>query len=450
MSSKNNYFWKNPSSSFSQLNIGTRFNKKFLVSIIKSFCKPKRKRSDGHSGEEFPIVTLFNALVGNSQRAGTQILNHKLKALLKNNSPSLREAGRILPHPSQMRNYAKGFPMKEANQAFLDISKKILSSLLEMNLIPRKLKIAFDFHKELYYGEKDNPYVIGIKAEKGTKKAHIWHTCSIILKGRQMQVGSKMRKKGEKTGKFVKKMVEFLETSGFIIELVAMDKEYYQKWIFNYLDGKDIEYIVPVKESGKLKKMKETALKDPKARVQSYKMKGNYVKGRGYSSLKFKVAFYGKKGIDFGKLRVQYHNGKRPLNEILADIFVLATNRVIHSPSVKKKYKFYKTRGDYGDRWLIEINYREGNPFIMYSTSADPNVRNFYFLLSLLLFNFWIVANLLLHKKCFWKEKEPKAYYKEDLKHVLLNAFQYFMNTGPPFSKFCRTKELIGERCIII
>ncbi|MGV9199850.1 MAG: hypothetical protein ACOC4M_13655, partial [Promethearchaeia archaeon] len=86
MTNKNNYFWKNPSSSFSQLNMNTRFNKKFLVKIIKSFCKPVRKRYDGHSGEEFPIVTLFNALVGNSQRTGTQILNHKLETVLKNKS----------------------------------------------------------------------------------------------------------------------------------------------------------------------------------------------------------------------------------------------------------------------------------------------------------------------------------------------------------------------------
>ncbi|MFO8017931.1 MAG: hypothetical protein R6U96_04805 [Promethearchaeia archaeon] len=197
--------------------------------FIKSFCKPVRKRYDGHSSEEFPIVTLFNALVGNSQRTGTQILNHKLETLLKNKSPSSRDTGRILPHPSQMRGYAKSFPMEETNQTLLDISREILPLLQEKELIPKKLKIAFDFHKKLYYGKKDNPYVIGIQAEKGTKKAHIWHTCSIILQGRELQVGSKMRKKGEKAGRFVKQMVEFLESLGFIIELIAMDKEYYQK-----------------------------------------------------------------------------------------------------------------------------------------------------------------------------------------------------------------------------
>ncbi|MBA7647544.1 hypothetical protein ES703_55316 [subsurface metagenome] len=120
-------------------------------------------------------------------------------------------------------------------------------------MIPRKLKIVFDFYKEFYYGKKDNPYVIGIKAEKGTKKVFFWHTRGIILKRRETQIGSELLKKDVKVGIFVQKMIEFLESLGFIIELTAMEKEYYQKWIFKYLYGKNITYIVPVRESKKLK-----------------------------------------------------------------------------------------------------------------------------------------------------------------------------------------------------
>ena len=450
MANKNNYLWKNPRSSFSQLNMDAEFYKNFLVKIIKSYCKPRRERSDGHSSEEFPIVTFFNALVGNSQKTGTQILDRKLSNLLNDNSHRSSTNGRVLPHPSQMRDYATKFSMEEANNIFSSISKEILPFLLEQKLIPRKLKIAFDFHTQLYYGRKDNPHVIGILAEKGTKKAHKWHTCAIVLKGRELQIGSEMVKLGDKAGIFVRNTIEFLESLGFSIELAVMDKDYYQKWIFKYLDQKNITYIVPVMESEKLKVMKEAALNDPKDRVQKYGMKDGYVKGKGYQHHEFKAAFYGKKNIKFGKLRAQYVNKTRDLKDILADIFVLATNGFVQSPKVKKKYNFYKNREEYGNRWRIEISYREGNPFIMYSTSADPNVRNLYFIISLLLYNFWIIANLLLHKKRYWLSKEPKAYFKEDFKIVLLNVLHSFTNTDPSFLKFCRTKELIRRGCIII
>ncbi|MHA1843191.1 MAG: hypothetical protein ACTSWE_02850 [Promethearchaeota archaeon] len=54
---------------------------------------------------------------------------------------------------------------------------------------------------------------------------------------------------------------------------MVMDKEYYQKAILKYLDKKKFVYIVPVKESKKLKAMKEAALNDPKKRVQTCEMK---------------------------------------------------------------------------------------------------------------------------------------------------------------------------------
>ena len=109
MANKNNYLWKNPRVSFSQLHMDAEFYKNFLVKIIKSYCKPRRERSDGHSSEEFPIVTFFNALVGNSQKAGTQILDRKLSILLNDNFHQSTINGRVLPHPSQMRNYATKF-----------------------------------------------------------------------------------------------------------------------------------------------------------------------------------------------------------------------------------------------------------------------------------------------------------------------------------------------------
>ncbi|MHA1251849.1 MAG: hypothetical protein ACTSRP_17805 [Candidatus Helarchaeota archaeon] len=123
-----------------------------------------------------------------------------------------------------MGKYARKYSIKEVKQAFLNISKDILRILIEKGLILRKIKITFDFYKELYYGKNDCPYVLGIKAGNGSKKAHIYHTCCIILKGRELLVGCKMIKKGMRVKQFVQKMIEFLESLVFIIELVVMDK----------------------------------------------------------------------------------------------------------------------------------------------------------------------------------------------------------------------------------
>lgn len=68
------------------------------------------------------------------------------------------------------------------------------------------------------------------------------------------------------------------------------------------------------------------------------------MKGKDYHHHIFKAAFYGKKNINFGKMRAQYLNRTKDLKEILVDIFLLAKSEFIKSPNINKKYKFYKNR----------------------------------------------------------------------------------------------------------
>jgi len=203
MAKYKNYLRKDPFSPFSQLNIDSKFYKNIVFPILNSFSKSEQENGTKHSSEEYSITMFLNALLGFSPNTGSQILERKLNALLNNDLEKFIKQTRILPHPSQMNKYARKFSMEEAENILFEIDKKVLKVLLKQKLIPRKIKIAFDFYKQLYYGEKNNPHVIGILAEKGTKKAFKWHTCAIILKGYEMQIGSKIIQKGEKKEPFI-------------------------------------------------------------------------------------------------------------------------------------------------------------------------------------------------------------------------------------------------------
>ena len=450
MAKYKNYLRKDPFSPFSQLNIDPMFYKNILVPIIKSFAKPSQDKRVEYSSEEFSITMFLNALFGYSPNTGTQIMERRLNSLLKGETEKYIKQTRILPHPSQMNKYSHKFSMEDTDNILLEINRKVLMILLEYQMIPRKIKIAFDFKKQLYYGEKDNPHVIGILAEKGTKKAFKWHTCAVILKGRELQIGSKMIQKGEKKEPFVRKMIEYLESLGFTVELSVMDREYYDKAIFKHLDSKGITYITPVKGSKTLNAIKEEALKDPKKRAQDYDMKDGYERGKGYKYFTHKIGFYAKRKKSFNKLRAQYKNKTCKKEDILSNIFVLASNQEFNAPIIKKKYKFYKIRSDYGDRWRIETSYREVIPFVTYSTSKIPEVRNLYFIIALLLYNLWVIVNIFLHKKKPWLSKEPKAFFSVYLHDIFLLALQMHIGLDPPDSEFCREEELKIMGCMII
>jgi hypothetical protein len=205
-----------------------------------------------------------------------------------------------------------------------------------------------------------------------------------------------------------------------------------------------------MKGSNTLNALKEEALKNPKKRAQNYGMKDGYVRGNGYKYYTHKIGFYAKKRKSFNKLRAQYKNKTRKKEDILSDIFVLASNQEFQAPIMKKKYKFYKIRGNYGDRWRIETSYREAIPFVTYSTSKIPEVRNLYFIIALLLYNLWVIVNIFLHKKKPWQSKEPKAFFTIYLQDIFFLALQMLIGADSEDSEFCRTEELKIMGCMII
>jgi len=267
MSLYRNYLLNDPFSSFSQLNIDQAFYKKIVIPLLSSFSKPLRGHGTEHRSEEFSIVMFLNALLGYSPNQGSQVLEYKLYSHLQDDLSYFIKDTRILPHPSQMTKYARKFSMKEVNTLFLERNKEIHSYLLEKGRLPKKIYVAFDFKKKFYYGEKENSHVIGIKVEKGTTKANFWHTCAIVLKGRELQIGSEMVEARDKKEQFIQKMVEFCRSLGFIVELAVLDREYYTKAIITYFDSQGITYIIPIKDSETLRSLKEEALYNSKKRV---------------------------------------------------------------------------------------------------------------------------------------------------------------------------------------
>lgn len=444
-----NYLRNDPFSSFSQLNIDQSFYKKIVTPLLNSFSKSLEGHGTEHRCEEFSIILFLNALLGYSPNQGSQILEHKLYSILQYDLSHFIKDTRILPHPSQMTKYASKFSMEEVNTIFLERNKEIISYLLEKGLLPKKINIAFDYKKKLYYGKKEVSHVIGIKAEKGTTKANFWHTCAIILKGREFQIGSEMVESRKNKEQFIQKMVKFFRSLGFIIKLAVLDKEYYTKAIIKYFQSEQITYIIPVKESDKLRSLKEEVLQDPHKRVQNYAMKDVYVKGRGYSHVDFKIGLYAKKKLRFDRLRAKYNRSEINLSKILADIFVLATNQKITAPKLQKKYRFYKVRGDYGTRWRIETSYREVIPFFTFTSSILAEVRNLYFIIALLLYNLWVLANLFLHKKRIRQPKEPMKYFCVFFHEYLFELLQTYVGLDPPHREFCREQQINKMRYII-
>ncbi len=86
-------------------------------------------------------------------------------------------------------------------------------------------------------------------------------------------------------------MIEYLESLGFSVELSVMERKYYGKEIFKYLNSKGITYITPVKGSKTLTTLKEEALKNPKKRAQTIAIRMDMCVEKGINVISIRLGF---------------------------------------------------------------------------------------------------------------------------------------------------------------
>jgi len=161
--------------------------------------------------------------------------------------------------------------------------------------------------------------------------------------------------------KYVKKCMETVQKLDINVEVLCLDRGFYSKKVFAYLQDVGIPHIVPVKKhSVEIK----TLLNGKNARFSRYTMKG---KGK---PLEINIA------ID-----VQYQQGK------MGKYGNINLGYVAHGLdwTTRRIYNTYKTR------FAIEASYRIRNSVKCKTSSRNVVIRHLHAIISLLLKNIWVV-----------------------------------------------------------
>lgn len=220
----------------------------------------------------------------------------------------------------------------------------------------KKYQFAIDLTNDPYYGKTDDTnadYVIRSRPKKSTTDFYSYVSLYIIRKGERLTVAVFPLKKGVKMAEYVRKCVEIIRHLDVNVEVLCLDRGFYSKEVFAFLQGEGIPHIVPVKKHSIEMK---THLKGKKARFARYTMKG---KGK---PLEMDIA------ID-----VQYHQGK------MGKYGNVNLGYVVHGLdwTTRRIYNTYKTR------FRNSVKCR--------TSSKNVTIRYLYAIISLLLKNIWVV-----------------------------------------------------------
>ncbi|EQD76066.1 transposase IS4 family protein, partial [mine drainage metagenome] len=225
---------------------------------------------------------------------------------------------------------------------------------------------------EPYYG-MDNRYLINAPFHKfrGTSRAYRFATLESIKRGERFTL-SVMRKHpldGIDNASEVDLLIRHAISLGVVINMVLMDRGYLDVGVMKRVESHNLKYIIPAKGNKKV--------------IRFRKMEMKY-SDEGFSFLVIKDNISsGKETVDTDFVHVVYYAGGKRHD------FSFYTNAHVDEHNVINIAETYRSR------WGIENGYQEKSDTEEKTHSPEMGLRYFLFFLSVLLYNMWILLNLI-------------------------------------------------------
>lgn len=235
-------------------------------------------------------------------------------------------------------------------------------------LLKRPVLVAIDCHDEPYYGKQKPTEVRGTKKCKGTNYAYQYIVLDIVVEGQRFTLAILPVPSLVDANDLVKTML--LKVKPLIdIEAVLLDRGFYS-----------VAVICDILEMGLVFEM-------PAPR--NNKVKGYLALQRGF---RYSIDPYtiGSKSRSV-TVTIVMAPSPRKIRELpdKDPLFVFFTNGAVNEGLIREKIE------NYDGRWGIETGFRVRDDFLIQTTTRNPVIRYFFFVLAAMLYDYWLLVNIL-------------------------------------------------------
>ena len=270
------------------------------------------------------------------------------------------------------------------------ITKEIIKRARRSGALGRKVHLAIDWTDNFYYGDKDDPMVRGKKPERGTSRTYRYLSSNIVIAGERFTLKVIAMDKQTPLPVAVQALIAHAKTL-INIDHVLLDKGFNSGKIVSVLNKSGCNYVMPAVNNSRVLHY---------IRINSVGKAGRYeIESDG--TFTYLAVAMGKKGKKMG----YFVNSERTC--------------VAH----------------YKRRWGIETSYRKiREDFLPKTTSKNPIVRLFYFLLAETLYNLWLLSNLIIQPV----QGQPFLKYLQTAKEFGYDLWSLLMTNeyGPPDNNY--------------
>lgn len=222
--------------------------------------------------------------------------------------------------------------------------------------------VAIDIHDIPYYGKVNNSLIMGCKHKNGTSYCYKYATIDIVEKNQRFTLKAiPLTQLSNDNATIVNELLEHA-MKHIHVKYVLLDRGFFSIEVLKVLEKLNLKYIMPAVKNDRIKQV----VKDNSNKL-SYFLK--YTMGT-----KDKVTF---------NLMVKYDEKDR-------EYYTFATNfEITYKSDIERIAEMYRKR------WGIETGYRVKHDFLAITTTESYIVRMLYFMVSVILYNFWLLCNLV-------------------------------------------------------
>jgi hypothetical protein len=222
--------------------------------------------------------------------------------------------------------------------------------------------VAIDIHEIPYYGEVNNPLIMGCKHNRGTSYCYKYATIDIVEKNQRFTLKAIPLTPLSKNEGVVNELLEHA-MKYLHIKYVLLDRGFFSTEVIKVLENLKLKYIMPVPKNDRIKEI-----------IKDNSNKKRYFLKYSMGPKKNKITF---------NLMVKYSEKDKEYHPFATNFEIKNENDIDCIAELYRK------------RWGIETGYRVKKDFLAKTTTQRYNIRMFYFMVSVILYNFWLLCNMI-------------------------------------------------------
>jgi len=332
---------------------------KLLKKRLSPFIKINLKNNAIYSKNQFIDLMIHMGMTRDFAENGSKTLK-ELKTSLSPNADTL------LYH---LKNYSD---FREIQQMYLTLFEILWNMTKQSNIIDshKRYDVAIDFTEWYFYGDRSTPMVVGKKPDRGTTKCYKFATINIVESGKRFTLLALPVGPFDSKEQILKRLLSFTQQR-IRIKRIYADRGFFDSNSINIFKNFRIKFLIPCSANSRIKRLLE--IMPSPAVINDYEMENSVL----------------------NVVIVNDEDGNKR---------AFATNEIFNENDINLTERLFLL---YGKRWGIETSYRvKKQSFLPKTTSKNYQIRIFYFLFSVLLYNLWLLADILIWLALFGEVKQ--------------------------------------------